>query len=186
MKHNPAILTADNAADGLTIQAFLQQAVDHYPRLVAFSFTVWLPHSETPVDNRALIMRFHTEVWLRMGEYSRRRLQARRHSSPTILRWLWEGTGAPACRMVLLMNSDTPGMVRETPGVDSICQDINMIINEAWRMVMGTGGDVVNMTSLFISRSGRGAFTAPFSQLQARVQEMMSPVMMARTDVICP
>ncbi|MBH2846977.1 hypothetical protein I6U52_25125, partial [Serratia marcescens] len=61
MNHNPATPAIDDAADGLNIHAFLQQAVDHYPCLAAFSFTALLPRSGTMTDNRALIMRFHTE-----------------------------------------------------------------------------------------------------------------------------
>ncbi|HCB3267922.1 TPA: hypothetical protein MYU63_004133 [Citrobacter amalonaticus] len=69
MKHNPAIPAVDNAEDGVNILTFLQLAVDHYPRLVAFSFTMLFPRSENQADNWALILRFHTEAWLQMGEY---------------------------------------------------------------------------------------------------------------------
>lgn len=186
MKHNPAIPSVDNAEDGLNIHTFLQQAVDHYPHLAAFSFTVLLPRSETLADKRVLIMRFHTEVWLRLGEFSRQRLQARHHSSPTILRWIWESAGMAECKMVLLMNRDTLGVVRERPAGDSVHQDIDTIISHAWRVVMKADGDVVNVTPCFISRSGNDAFTRPFNQLWASVQEMASPVMVARTGVICP
>ncbi|MFG3962765.1 hypothetical protein ACGI40_21895 [Escherichia coli] len=31
--------------------AFLQQAIDHYPRLAAFGFTLVLPHHETMADS---------------------------------------------------------------------------------------------------------------------------------------
>ncbi|WP_258306209.1 hypothetical protein [Enterobacter sp. CGMCC 5087] len=64
---------AGNAVDAENIRAFLQQAVDHYPRLVAFSFTLVLPYGETLADYHALILRFHTEVWQRTGEYSQAR-----------------------------------------------------------------------------------------------------------------
>ncbi|PWI79176.1 DUF3296 domain-containing protein, partial [Enterobacter sp. CGMCC 5087] len=90
-----------------TIRMFLQQAVDHYPRLAAFSFTLALPYRDSMADYRSLILRFHTEVWQRTGAYSQERQQARKHSPPTLLRWVWESASAPQCRMVLLLNLDT-------------------------------------------------------------------------------
>lgn len=86
MNHYSPVPTVGNAADVANTRTFLQQAVDHYPRLAAFSFTLALPYSENMADHRSLILRFHTEVWKRTGEYSRQRQQARRHSPPTILR----------------------------------------------------------------------------------------------------
>lgn len=61
--------------DAVSARTFLQQAVDHYPRLVAFSFSLVLPYRDTITEYRSLILRFHTEVWQRTGEYSRERQQ---------------------------------------------------------------------------------------------------------------
>ncbi|EJG5924603.1 hypothetical protein NAE50_003021 [Salmonella enterica] len=123
--------------EGLNIQAFLQQAVDHYPRLAVFSFTVWLPRSGSMTDNRALILRFHIEVWQRIGEYSWQRQQARRHSPPTILRWIWEPVGTAECKMVLLMNLNTLETVRDPSLIDSALQEMNAAISDAWWTVAG-------------------------------------------------
>nr|WP_240132926.1 DUF3296 domain-containing protein [Enterobacter hormaechei] len=163
----------------------MQQAVDHYPRLAAFSFTLKLPYREAMSEHRSLILRFHTEVWQRTGEYSRQRQQARRHSPPTILRWVWESVSAPECKMVLLMNPDTLGGVRNTPPEGTALQEMYAIIGNAWQTVTGTDSCVTRMASFIISRTGRGAFAQPFSLLQTRVNEMVSPVMMARTGVVC-
>ncbi|WP_258306100.1 hypothetical protein [Enterobacter sp. CGMCC 5087] len=70
MNHYPPATTSGNAEDAVNTRAFLQQAVDHYPRLAVFSFTLVLPHHDTMADYRSLILRFHTEVWQRMGDYS--------------------------------------------------------------------------------------------------------------------
>lgn len=101
--------TEANVSD---IRTFLQQAVDHYPQLAVFSFTLVLSHSETLVENRSLILRFHTDVWQRTGECSWQRQQERKNSPSTLLRWIWEAASAPECKMVLMMNSDTPGTMR--------------------------------------------------------------------------
>nr|WP_283246952.1 inovirus-type Gp2 protein [Serratia marcescens] len=162
----------------------MQQAVDHYPRLVVFSFTLALPYRETMTDYRSLILRFHTEVWQRIGEYSRERQQERRHSPPTILRWLWESVSVPECRMVLLMNLDTLGVERNTQIIESFQQMMSKIIGDAWQTMTGLDHNgITNMTAMIINRADRGAFTTPFNQLKAQVQTMQAPVATARTGI---
>lgn len=177
---------ADIVADEVNLRTFLQQAVDHYPRLAAFSFTLELPYRETLSDYRSLILRFHTEVWQQIGEYSHKRLQACRHSPPTILRWLWEGMSAPGCNMILLMNLNTLETVREPSLIDSALLEMNAAISDAWQTVAGVNNKVTKMSSIIISRTEKGTFTEPFSQLQAKVDNMVSPVSMARTGLIFP
>ena len=174
---------AGNATDAVNTRAFLQQAVDHYPRLAAFSFTLVLPYRETLADYRSLILRFHTNIWQRTGEYSRKRQQARRHSPPTLLRWLWEEGSASECKMVLMMNLDTLAPI--TQPVESTLLAFSGIIRDAWRRVTdGEHEGMVDITPLVINRSAQGAFALRFGQLQARVQGMTLPVMTARTGVI--
>lgn len=50
--YSPAAYS-DNTAGTANIRAFLQQAVDHYPRLVAFSFTLKLPYREVMSEYRS-------------------------------------------------------------------------------------------------------------------------------------
>ncbi|MGC6031622.1 DUF3296 domain-containing protein [Enterobacter kobei] len=170
--------------DAVSARTFLQQAVDHYPRLVAFSFSLVLPYRETMTEYRSLILRFHTEVWQRTGEYSRERQQERRHSPPTILRWLWGAVSAPECKMVLLMNLDTLGVARNAQHVENALQAIRVAIADAWQTVTGVEHDgITSMTPLIINRSVRGAFTTPFNQLKTQVQIMEAPVATARTGI---
>ncbi|MCU6209143.1 YagK/YfjJ domain-containing protein [Enterobacter cloacae] len=182
MSNYSPVASGSNTADAANTRAFLQQAVDHYPRLVAFSFTLKLPYRETQNEYRSLILRFHTEVWQRTGEYSRQRQQARRHSPPTILRWMWESVSAPECKMVLLMNLDTLGALRD----EIVQQEMSGILREAWCTVIHADSNVTSIASFIISRTGKCSFSQPFSQLQARVNEMVSPMMTARTGVVCP
>lgn len=177
---------AGNASDAANIRAFLQQAVDHYPRLVAFSFTLVLPHHDTMADYRSLILRFHTEVWQLMGEYTQARQQERKNSPPTLLRWIWEAACAPECKMVLLMNGDTLGAGQRPQLTDDVRQALSAIIVDAWLEVTGTAcAGVTTITPLVISRTGRDVFTAPFNQLKTQIQIMTVPVTIVRTGVIC-
>ncbi|WP_373226505.1 DUF3296 domain-containing protein [Enterobacter cloacae complex sp. ESBL7] len=186
MKYCLTKTTGVNHTDAVSARTFLQQAVDHYPRLVAFSFTLVLPYRETMTDYHALILRFHTEVWQCTGEYSRERQQERRHSPPTILRWLWESVSAPECKMVLLMNLDTLGAARNAQLIENALQAISVAIAEAWQTVTGVDHDgITSMTPMIINRAVRGAFTTPFNQLTAQVQAMVAPVATARSGVTC-
>ena len=180
---NHSYIRASDAvsADAVSTRAFLQQAVDHYPRLAAFSFTLALPYREAMSEYRSLILRFHSEVWQRTGEYSRQRQQARHRSLPTLLRWIWEAASAPECKMVLLLNLDTLGRVHD----ESAQQGISGMLIDAWIAVTGANRkDVTNITPVILNRVARCVFTTPFNQLKTRVQEMTTPVTTARTGVI--
>ncbi|WP_230684175.1 DUF3296 domain-containing protein [Enterobacter ludwigii] len=170
--------------DAANTRAFLQQAVDHYPRLAVFSFTLALPHLETMADYHAAILRFHTEVWQRIVEYSRERQQARQNSPPTVLRWMWESVCASECRMALLMNLDTPGKGRNVQSVESAQQAISEMLSDAWLTVTGAERNgVTSITPVILNRSGWGTFTMPFNQLRTQVQSMAAPIATARTGV---
>ena len=91
MSHYLSATTAGNLADVAHVRAFLQQAVDHYPRLAAFGFTLKLPYRENLADYPSLMSRFHTEVWQRTDEYSRNRQQTRAG------RWRWRSSTHGRC-----------------------------------------------------------------------------------------
>ncbi|MGK3042955.1 DUF3296 domain-containing protein [Klebsiella michiganensis] len=175
---------SDNLADTINTRVFLQQAIDHYPRLAAFSFTLVLPYRESMADHRSLILRFHTEVWQRIGEYSRVRQQERHNSPPTILRWMWGSASAPACRMVLLLNLDTLVDGRNVQLIERAQQEINEMLSNAWITVIGAERNgVTSVTPIIINRADREAFTAPFNLLTGHVKAMLAPVATARTGV---
>lgn len=173
-----------NIADAANVRAFLQQAVDHYPRLAAFSFTLGLPYRAIPTDYRSLILRFHTEVWQSIGEYSWERQQERRSSPPTVLRWVWEPASSAQCKMVLLLNLDTLGTSGHTGLAESAQQAISEMLSEAWLTVTGMERNgVTSIMPIILNRTGRGTFTAPFNQLRTLVQAMEVPVATARTGL---
>lgn len=100
---------------------------------------------------RSLILRFHTDVWQLMGEYSWQRQQARQSSPPTLLRWVWESASAPQCRMVLLLNLDTLGKAHD----ESAQQAISEMLRDAWLTVTGTERNGVDPFVFFTSDNDR-------------------------------
>ncbi|MDU3301001.1 MAG: inovirus-type Gp2 protein [Enterobacter ludwigii] len=182
MNHDSHGTVATDAVPSADLRAFLQQAVDHYPRLAAFSFTLALPYRESVADYRSLILRFHTEVWQRIGEYSWQRQQERKNSPPTLLRWIWEAACTPECKMVLLLNLDTLGKAHD----ESAQQAISEMLRDAWLTITGAERNgVTNITPVILNRVARGVFTTPFNQFTAQVKAMTVPVTLARTSVIC-
>ncbi|WP_439413045.1 DUF3296 domain-containing protein [Enterobacter ludwigii] len=180
MNHSCSEIAGADSSTPTTIRMFLQQAIDHYPRLAAFSFTLGLPYRESVADYRSLILRFHTEVWQRIGEYSWQRQQARKNSPPTLLRWVWESASATQCKMVLLLNLDTLGKAHD----ESAQQAISEMLSDAWLTVTGADRNgVTNITPIIVNRSGRGTFTTPFNQLRSQLQTMQAPVATARTGI---
>ncbi|WP_373225148.1 DUF3296 domain-containing protein [Enterobacter cloacae complex sp. ESBL7] len=144
---------------------------------MAFSFTLALPYRAIHTDYRSLILRFHTEVWQWIGEYS----WHRRSSPPTLLRWIWASTSAPQCKMVLLLNLDTLGTAHD----ESAQQAMRKIIRNAWLRVTGSEHHgVTNITPIINNRAVRGAFTSPFNQLRTQVQSMAAPIATARTGIV--
>ncbi|EPT6140167.1 hypothetical protein ACVQZT_004207 [Salmonella enterica subsp. enterica serovar Newport] len=84
------------------------------------------------------------------------------------------------------MNLDTLVAVRKPPLMESVLQEMYAVIRDAWRTVTDADNRIVSMSSSIISRTDRCSFTRPFSQLQTRVNEILSLVMTARTAVVCP
>ncbi|MCU6244078.1 hypothetical protein [Enterobacter asburiae] len=131
---------------------------------MAFSFTLVLPHHDTMADYRALILRFHTEVWQRMGDYSQARHQELKNSPPTLLRWIWTAASAPECKMVLLMNLDTLGSARNAQRVENALQAISVAIADAWQTVTCVDHDgIASITPIVINRSGREPSRRPLT-----------------------
>ncbi|MCE1613511.1 DUF3296 domain-containing protein [Enterobacter ludwigii] len=184
MNHSVSEITGADCCSPATIRMFLQQAVDHYQRLVAFSFTLTLPYCKSMTDYRSLILRFHTEVWQRTGEYSWQRQQERRNSPPTLLRWIWGSLSAPECRMVLMMNLSTLDTGACAQRTENPVQVMSELLREAWLKVAGAVlPGVSHITPVILCRSDRRVFTARACQLNAQVQAMARPVTTSRSGV---
>ena len=88
------------------------------------------------------------------------------------------------CRLVLMMNVDTLGGGNNSQLNDNALQDMSEIICDAGQATSSIRYETVtNMTSLTISRSGRGAFSSPFNQLKSWVQAMEAPVTTVRAGI---
>ncbi|EAM7300309.1 hypothetical protein E4G60_21975 [Salmonella enterica] len=70
--------------------------------------------------------------------------------------------------------------------IESVLQEMNAAISDAWWAAAGVDNNVTTMSSFIINSSDKNTFTVPFSQLKARKNNMVPPVTTARTGIICP
>ena len=79
--------------------------------------------------------------------------------------------------MVLLLNLDTLGAIRDGQLIEDTQQAISEMLIEAWLTV--TGADrygVTNITPVILDHADRGSFMPSFNQLKTQVQTMPEPV----------
>ncbi|HAT1685528.1 TPA: hypothetical protein I8Y21_006400 [Klebsiella oxytoca] len=80
------------------------------------------------------------------------------------------------------MNLDTLGAAGNVQLTENAQQAISGIICDAWLAVTGTDrSGVANITPVIVNRASKGAFSAPFIQLQTQVQAMRQPVAATKT-----
>ncbi|MFK3810641.1 hypothetical protein ACI1VO_28205, partial [Escherichia coli] len=83
------------------IRRFVQQAVDHWPRLLAVHFTL---HSAEGNINGQQIHAFCTSFYRQVHERITERNHTTSPSSPVVLRWLREQHGGATIRCLLLLS----------------------------------------------------------------------------------
>ncbi len=110
------------------IRRFVQQAVDHWPRLQAFHFTF---HSAEGNINGQQIHAFCTSFYERITE----RNHTTTPSSPVVLRWLREQHGGATMRCLLLLSQTSICHLRVSATVDEECSQGVDLLQQLWRVI---------------------------------------------------
>ncbi|HHN9630168.1 TPA: hypothetical protein ACP9C2_003010 [Escherichia coli] len=153
------------------IRRFVQQAVDHWPHLLAFYFTL---HSAEGNINGQQIHAFCTSFYRQVHE----RITERNHTvsppSPLVLRWLREQHGAATIRCLLLL-SQTSSICHPRTGatVEEECSQVVDLLLQTWSGI-NAGGQCRVERCFQIVRSGT---LDQFVVLKTTVQSLMLPVM---------
>lgn len=113
------------------IRRFIQQAVDHWPRLLAFHFTL---HSAEGINGQQ-IHAFCTSFYERITE----RNHMASPSSPVVLRWLREQHGGATIRCLLLLSQTSICHPRASATVDEQCSQVVDLLQQTWRMISAGG-----------------------------------------------
>ena len=115
------------------IRRFVQQAVDHWPHLLAFYFTL---HSAEGNINGQQIHAFCTSFYERITE----RNHTTSPSSPLVLRWLREQLhGGATIRCLLLLSQASICHLRVSATVDEECSQVVDLLQQAWRGINAGG-----------------------------------------------
>ena len=114
------------------IRRFVQQAVDHWPHLLAFYFTL---HSAEGNINGQQIHAFCTSFYERITE----RNHTASPSSPVVLRWLREQHGGATIRCLLLLSQTSICHPRASVTVDEACSQVADLLQQTWRVISAGG-----------------------------------------------
>ncbi|MFK9180160.1 hypothetical protein ACNKFI_00350 [Escherichia coli] len=114
------------------IRRFVQQAVDHWPHLLAVHFTL---HSAEGINGQQ-IQAFCTSFYERITE----RNHTASPSSPVVLRWLREQhEGATMRCLLLLSQASSICHPRVSATVDEQCSQVVDLLQQAWPVISAGG-----------------------------------------------
>ncbi|MCN6372807.1 hypothetical protein MLW60_23240 [Escherichia coli] len=113
------------------IRRFVQQAVDHWPHLLAFHFTL---HSTEGVCGQQ-IQTFCTSFY----ELITVRNHTASPSSPVVLRWLREQHGGATIRCLLLLSQTSVCHPRASVTVDEACSQVADLLQQTWPVISAGG-----------------------------------------------
>ncbi|EKT4870368.1 hypothetical protein QEQ42_004840 [Escherichia coli] len=114
------------------IRRFVQQAVDHWPHLLAVHFTL---HSAEGINGQQ-IQAYCTSFYERITE----RNHTTSPSSPVVLRWLREQhEGATMRCLLLLSQASSICHPRASVTVDEACSQVVDLLQQAWPVISAGG-----------------------------------------------
>ncbi|EEZ8303844.1 inovirus Gp2 family protein [Escherichia coli] len=118
------------------IRRFVQQAVDHWPRLLAVHFTL---HSAEGNINGQQIQAFCTSFYRQVHERITERNHTACPSSPVVLRWLREQHGGATMRCLLLFSQELFCHPRASVTVDEECSQLVDLLQQTWQVISAGG-----------------------------------------------
>ncbi|EIH2170538.1 hypothetical protein CX936_003339 [Escherichia coli] len=114
---------------------FVQQAVDHWPHLLAIHFTL---HSTEGVCGQQ-IQTFCTSFHRRVHERITERNHTVSPSAPVVLRWLWEQHEGAPIRCLLLLSQTSVCHPRASVTVDEACSQVADLLQQTWPVISAAG-----------------------------------------------
>ncbi|ELO3295720.1 hypothetical protein QWO07_004316 [Escherichia coli] len=118
------------------IRRFVQQAVDHWPNLLAFHFTLYSAEGNI---NGQQIHAFCTSFYRQVHERITERNHTASPSSPMVLRWLREQHGGATIRCLLLLSQTSICHPRASATVEEECSQVVDLLQQTRRMISAGG-----------------------------------------------
>ncbi len=152
------------------IRRFVQQVVDHWPRLLAVHFTL---HSAEGNINGQQVQTFCTSFYRQVHERITERNHTVSPSSPMVLRWLREQHGGATIRCLLLLSQTSICHPRASATVDEECSQLVDLLQQTWR-VISTGGQCRGERCFMVVRPDT---SGQYDALKTTAMCFTSPVM---------
>ncbi|EID2634039.1 hypothetical protein K8W50_004799 [Escherichia coli] len=118
------------------IRRFIQQAVDHWPRLLAVRFTLYSTEGNI---NGQQIHAFCTSFYRQVHERITERNHTASPASPLVLRWLREQHGGATIRCLLLLSQTGICHPQASATVDEECSQRVDLLQQTWRGISAGG-----------------------------------------------
>ncbi|WP_241355850.1 hypothetical protein [Escherichia coli] len=151
------------------IRRFVQQAVDHWPHLLAFRFT--LRSAEGSINGQQIQV-FCTSFYRQVHERITESNHMLSPSSPVVLRWLQEQHGGATIRCLLLLSQDLFCHPRASATVDEACSQLVDLLQQTWQVI--SAGGQCRVERRF--RVARPDTSEQYVALKTAVQSLMSLV----------
>ena len=151
------------------IRRFVQQAVDHWPHLLAFRFT--LRSAEGSINGQQIQV-FCTSFYRQVHERITESNHMLSPSSPVVLRWLQEQHGGATIRCLLLLSQDLFCHPRASATVDEACSQLVDLLQQSWQVI--SAGGQCRVERCF--RVARPDTSEQYVALKTAVQSLMSLV----------
>ncbi len=129
-------ITETVLSEPVEIRRFVQQAVDHWPNLLAFHFTL---HSAEGNINGQQIHAFCTSFYRQVHERITERNHTASPAPPVVLRWLREQHGGATMRCLLLLSQTSICHPRVSATVDEECSQRVDLLQQTWRVISADG-----------------------------------------------
>ena len=118
------------------IRRFVQQAVDHWPNLLAFHFTLYSAEGNI---NGQQIHAFCTSFYRQLHERITESNHTASPSSSVVLRWLREQHGGATIRCLLLLSQASICHLRVSATVDEECSQVVDLLQHSWQVISAGG-----------------------------------------------
>jgi hypothetical protein len=163
--------TMDDFSEAEHIRRFLRAAVDHYPRLAAFHFTLSLQPG-TP-DNPFYSFQRHMQESLE--QFACQRQQQGKPTPPSLFRLMGASDKNGGIEIVMLLNEQSFHCPRHDSSLQDSIDDIGKLISETWGDML-RGEQPVPVQYRQLCRSDNIRFASQFDALQVTVLQFQSPV----------
>ncbi|WP_145504140.1 YagK/YfjJ domain-containing protein [Yersinia vastinensis] len=169
----------EELTDAQRIHRVLQAAIDHYPRLAAFRFSLRQPDTDALFLPAEAVLKFVNTLQRMINGFIDMRHGEGKAAPPTILRVLWGMNASHDLQMLLLLNHSTFSRRPRQEEPEAVLA----LIRQAWVTVNRNAGFITEPAVLFspepcllAHRAAPDRFAAQYDVLRNVARQLSAPV----------